>query len=120
MSATMVLAIWIASSSTYQAALPFGGQYQIREYANSDAGIDDFVKWIDTPGHDKIDLICVAVSGAEGSKVAQFWREAEVKRIVFMNPLQIEVLTKNPLIPTVNAITVAETCAEMFPADGNF
>jgi len=119
MSATLVLAIWIASNSTYQAALPFGGQYQVREYANSDAGIDDFVKWIDTPGHDKIDLICVAVSGAEGSKAAQFWREAEVKRIVFMNPLQIEVLTKNPLIPTVTAITVAETCAEMFPTDSN-
>ena len=120
MSATLVLAIWIASNSTYQAALPFGGQYQLRQYANSDAGLDDFMKWIDTPGHDRIDLICVAVSGGAESTVAKFWREAEVKRIFFMNPLQIEVLTKNPLIPTVNAITVAETCAEMFPADGNF
>jgi hypothetical protein len=120
MSVTLVLAIWIASSSTFQAALPFGGQYQLRQYANSDSGIDDFIKWIDTPGHDKIDLICVAISGGEGSKAAQFWREAEVKRIVYMNPLQIEVLTKNPLIATVTAITVAETCAEMFPVDGNF
>jgi hypothetical protein len=119
MSATMVLAIWIAGNSTYQAALPFGGQYQVRQYANSDSGIEDFVKWIDTPGHDKIDLICVAISGGEGSKAAQFWREAEVKRIFYMNPLQIEVLTKNPLIPTVNAITVAEACAEMFPDGGN-
>ena len=120
MGATLVLAIWIASSATYQAALPFGGQYQIREFANADSGIDDLVKWIDTPGHDKIDLICVAISGAEGSTAARFWREAEVKRIVYMNPLQIEVLTKNPLVPTVNAITVAEACSEMFPARGPF
>ena len=120
MSATLVLAIWIASTSNFQAALPFGGEYQVREYANSDSGLDDFIRWIDTPGHDKIDLICVAISGGEGSKAAQFWREAEVKRIVYMNPLQIEVLTKNPLIATVNAITIAETCAEMFPADGSF
>src|SRR5450432_917482 len=87
MGATLVLAIWIASASTYQAALPFAGEYQIREYANSDSGIDDFMKWVDTPGHDKIDLICVAISGGEASKAAQFWRQAEVKRIFFMNPL---------------------------------
>jgi hypothetical protein len=120
MSATMVLAIWIATTTSFQAALPFGGQYQIREYANSDSGIDDFMKWIDTPGHDGIDLICVAISGGEQSKAAQFWREAEVKRIVYMNPLQIEVLTKNPLIPKVTAITIAETCSEMFPPGGGF
>jgi hypothetical protein len=116
MGATIVLAIWIASASTFQAALPFGGQYQIREFANADSGIDDFITWTNAPGHDKIDLICVAISGAERSKAAQFWREAEVKRIVYMNPLQIEVLTKNPLIATVTAITVAEACAEMFTA----
>ena len=120
MSATMVLAIWIASNATYQAALPFGGQYQLRQYANSDAGIEDFVKWIDGPGHDKIDLICVAIAGGEDSKVAEFWREAEVKRIFYMNPLQIEVLTKNPLIGKVTAITVAEACAEMFPPGDGF
>jgi len=118
MGATLVLAIWIASSATYQVAMPFGGEYQIREYSNSEAGIDDFMRWIDTPGHDQIDLICVAVSGGEGSRAAKFWRDAEVKRIFFMNPLQIEVLTKNPLIPTVNAKTVAETCADMFAPPG--
>jgi len=119
MGATLVLAIWIASNANFQAALPFGGAYQIRQYANSDDGIDEFMKWVDKPGHDQIDLICVAaVSGAEKSSAAQFWRDAEVKRIVFLNPLQIEVLTKNPLIPVVNAITVAETCAEMFPPGG--
>jgi hypothetical protein len=118
MSATMVLAIWIATSATFQAALPFAGEYQIREYANADSGIDDFINWIDTPGHDRIDLICVAISGGEGSKAAQFWREAEVKRIVYMNPLQIEVLTKNPLVPTVNALTIANACAEMYPPGG--
>ena len=120
MGATLVLAIWIASASTYQAALPFAGEYQIREYANSDSGIDDFMKWVDTPGHDKIDLICVAISGGEASKAAQFWRQAEVKRIFFMNPLQIEVLSKDPLMPKVTAITVAHACSEMFPPDGSF
>jgi hypothetical protein len=119
MNATLVMAIWIASASTFQAALPFGGQYQIREYANSDSGIDNFMKWVDTPGHNKIDLICVAIAGAEGSPAAQFWREAEVKRIYFMNPLQIEVLQKDPLIPVVNAITIANTCADMFPSGGD-
>ena len=120
MSATLVLAIWIATAATFQAAMPFGGVYQIREYVNSDSGIDNFMKWVDTPGHDKIDLICVAISGAEGSPAAQFWREAEVKRIVYLNPLQIEVLTKNPLVPTVNAITIANACADMFPSGGEF
>lgn len=120
MSATLVLAIWIATSMNFQAALPFAGEYQIRQYANSDAGIDDFMKWVETPGHDGIDLICVAITGGEGSKAAQFWREIEVKRIVFLNPLQIEVMTKNPLVPVVNAITVAHTCAEMFPVNGDF
>ena len=120
MSATLVLAIWIASNSTYQAALPFEGRYQIREFANSDSGIDNFITWIDAPGHDKIDLICVAISGGDGSKAAQFWREAEVKRIFFMNPLQIEVLLKDPLVPFVNAITIANACAEMFPSSGEF
>ena len=75
MSTTMVLAIWIATASTFQAALPFDGQYQIREYANSDSGIANFIRWIDTPGHDKIDLICVAISGGQGSTAAQFWRD---------------------------------------------
>ena len=120
MSATLVLAIWIATTSNFQAAMPFGGQYQVREYANSDTGIDNFMKWVESPGHDKIDLICVAISGAEGSKAAQFWREAEVKRISFMNPLQIEVLLKDPLVPVVNAITIADACAEMFPSGGAF
>lgn len=120
MSATLVMAIWIATAATFQAAMPFGGEYQVREYANSDSGIDNFMKWVDTPGHDKIDLICVAISGAEGSAAAQFWHDAEVKRIYFMNPLQIEVLAKDPLVPVVNAITVAHACAEMFPSGGNF
>jgi hypothetical protein len=35
-----------------------------------------------------------------------------------MNPLQIEMLTKNPTIPTVNARIIAEACAEMFPPGG--
>lgn len=115
MSATLVLAIWIASNATFQAALPFGGQYQIREFANSESGMDKFSQWIEMPGHDQIDLVCVAISGAERSTVAQFWREAEVKRIVFLNPLQIEVMTKDPMLPKVTALTIAETCAEMFP-----
>lgn len=119
MGATLVLAIWIASNSTYQVALPFGGNYQIREYANSESGIDDFIRWIDTPGHDQIDLICVAVAGGERSTAAKFWREVDAKRIFFMNPLQIEVLTKNPLIPGVTAKTVAETCADMFAPPGS-
>jgi hypothetical protein len=118
MGATLVLAIWIASAATYQVALPFGGDYQLREYPNSEAGIESFMKWTDTPGHDQIDLICVAIIGkGEKSPVAQFWRDAEVKRIFFMNPLQIEVMTKDPLIPTVTAKTIAETCAEMFPPE---
>ena len=120
MGATLVLAIWIASTSTFQAALPFGGQYQIREFANADSGIDDFITWTNAPGHDKIDMICVAISGAERSKAAQFWREAEVKRIIYMNLLQIEVLAGNPLIATVTAITIAEACAEMLPPSGTF
>jgi hypothetical protein len=115
MSATLVLAIWIASAATFQAAMPFSGQYQIREFQNSDAGMDKFSTWVETPGHDQIDLVCVAISGAEQSKAAQFWREAEVKRIVFLNPLQIEVLLKDPMLPRVTALTIAETCAEMFP-----
>ena len=115
MGATLVLAIWIASTATYQAALPFGGHYQIREFPNSDAGIEKFISWIDTPGHDQIDLICVAIAGGEKSKAAEFWREAEAKRIVFLNPLQIEVMMKDPMIPKVTALTIADTCAEMFP-----
>ena len=118
MGAILVLAIWIASTSTYQVALPFDGQYQIREFANADSGIDDFITWIDTPGHDKIDLICVAISKAEGTKAAKFWREAEVKRIVFMTPLQIEALAKDPTIPAITALTIAQACVEMFPAVG--
>jgi hypothetical protein len=118
MTATLVLAIWIASASTYQAALPFGGEYQIREFANADSGIDDFIGWINTPGHDQIDLICVAISGAEGTKAAQFWKEAEVKRIYFITPLQIEVLAKDPKIPKVNALVIAEACTVMFPVSG--
>ena len=118
MTITMVLAIWIASASTYQAALPFGGQYQIREFANTDSGIEDFIAWIDTPGHDGIDLICVAISGAEGTKAAKFWKEAEVKRIYFMNPAQIEGLANDPKVPTVTASTIAQACVAMFPFSG--
>ena len=118
MGAILVLAIWIASASSYQVALPFDGQYQIREFANADSGIDDFIAWIDTPGHDKIDLICVAISKAEGTKAARFWREAEVKRIVFMTPLQIEALAKDPTVPAITALTIAQACVEMFPAIG--
>jgi hypothetical protein len=120
MGSIMVLAIWIASSATYQAALPFGGQYQIREFANSDDGIDRFVAWADSPGHDKIDLICVAIAGAEESKAAKFWRDAEVKRIYFMSPLQLEVIMKDPLVPKVTALTIAEACSDMFPPNGTF
>jgi hypothetical protein len=118
MGAILVLAIWIASTSTYQVALPFDGQYQIRQFANADSGIDDFIKWIDTPGHDQIDLICVAISGAEGTKAAQFWRGAEVKRIVFLSPLQIEALAKDPTLPGITALTIAQACVEMFPVGG--
>ena len=56
MGSTLVLAIWIASNANFQAALPRRA-YQIRQYANSDDGIDDFMKWVDKPGHDQIDLI---------------------------------------------------------------
>jgi hypothetical protein len=37
-----------------------------------------------------------------------------------MNPLQIEVLLKDPLVPVVNAITIANACGEMFPSSGEY
>ncbi len=115
MSAILVLAIWITSAATYQAALPFGGQYQIREFPNSEAGIEKLVSWSNSPGHDQIDLICVAIAGGEKSTAAEFWREVDVKRIFYFDPKQIEAMMKDPMIPKVTALTIAETCADMFP-----
>jgi hypothetical protein len=112
---TLVMAVWIASASTFEAALPVSGAYQIRTFANSDEGIDSFAAWVSSPSHDKVDLVCVAISGAEGSSAAKFWREdARVAPLVFVNPLQVELYATKHGIDKITAQTLANHCAATF------
>ena len=114
MTSALVIAIWIASTSHYEAALPFDGEYRTKEFANSEQGIDEFVHWVQSSGHDKIDMYCVGISGAEETAVAKFWRTSPAETVFFVNPIRAEGYAKKNKIDRVSAQSLAATCAEIF------
>jgi hypothetical protein len=113
MTSTFVIAIWIASSSHYEAALPFNGEYRGRTFANSEQGIDEFVSWLQSSGPDKIDMYCVSISGAEQTSAAKFWRTSPARTVFFVNPVRVENYAKENSIKKITAETVAAVCAKM-------
>ena len=115
MSAALCMAIWIASSSVFEAALPFSGTYVVKQFPNSDPGLEEFMAWVQSSGHDKIQLICVAIKEAQDSPAAQFWREMQGMNVLFMNPIQVDLYAEKHAIRAITAQTVAEVCGEMFP-----
>lgn len=114
MTSTLVIAIWIASTSSYEAALPFNGEYRGKVFVNSEQGIDEFVSWVQSSGHDKIDTYCVCISGAEQTAAAKFWRTSPANTVFFVNPYRVETYAKENSIKTVTAETVAATCTKLF------
>ena len=114
MTSTLVIAIWIASVSHYEAALPFNGEYRGKVFANSEQGIDEFVSWLQSSGHDKVDMYCIGISGAEQTAAAKFWRTSPADTVFFVNPIRVETYAKDNAIKTITAETVAATCTKMF------
>lgn len=115
MSTTLFMAIWVASATMFEAALPFAGGYTVRQFPNSDAGLEQFLAWGHSSGHDRIDIICVAITGTEETPAARFWRDVKAKRVFYMSPLQLENYAKKRGMTSISARTVAEVCGEIFP-----
>ena len=70
---TVILAVFIASASFFEAALPVGGAYQQMRFANTDEGIKDLGRWIEKTGVTAFDHVCVTGPPIETTPARQFW-----------------------------------------------
>jgi hypothetical protein len=115
MSEALIFAIWAASATVFQAALPFQGEYQVREFPNSEAGIDELTEWMAKSGHDKVDQICVSTPLDETTPIMKFFYEERAGvRVFLMNSLQVKLYAEKHGITAISAETAAKTCAQMF------
>ena len=113
MGETLIFAIWVASATTFEVALPLHGVYQVREFPNSEAGAEKMFEWANTSAHDKIDRMCVSTPLTETTPVMDFFYRSEA-RVFLMNPLQVKLHAEKYGVAKITAETAALTCADIF------
>ena len=111
---TVILAIFIASTGAFEAALPVGSDYQQKQFPNSDAGIRQLGQWIEETGVTEYDHVCVTGPSIESTSVLRFWSRRS-GLVFFMRYAQLQEYVLKHNLPQASATAVAGACAELVP-----
>jgi len=109
---TVILSIFIASTSFFEAALPVGSGYQQKQFANSDEGIKLFQRWVDDTGVAEFDHVCVTGPSIETTPVLSYWSRRS-KLVFFMRYADAQDYAQKHGLPQVSASAVAAACADL-------
>jgi hypothetical protein len=108
MASTIVLAVFIASTTTFDAGVAENGSFRHASFQNSDRGIRQLGRWLEKRGVGEFDRICVSGRPVD-TPATRFWSTRKVP-VVIVDFGQVRRYMKQHGIRTASAKVVAQTC----------
>ena len=109
---TLILAVFIASTSFFEVALPVGTAYEQKTFPNSEEGIELLGRWIEATGVTEFDHVCVGGPSIEVTPVQQFWATRKAP-VFFMRFVDLQDFARRHQLPEATATAVAAACTAM-------
>jgi hypothetical protein len=115
MASTVILAVFIASTTTFDAGVAKeDSSFRHASFPNSARGIEQLGRWLEKEGVTEFDHVCVSGAPAESTPVSRFWSTRKVP-VVVMEFDQVRQYMKEQRIRTASAAVVAKACAARLP-----
>ena len=114
MASTIVLAVFIASTTTFDAGVAANGAFRHASFPNSDKGIEQLGQWIEKSGVRDFDQFCVSGPPIDATPALRFWSTRKVP-VFMVDYAQVRQYMKKHNIGTASAAVVARTCVSLLP-----
>lgn len=114
MASTIVLAVFIASVTTFEAGVAEDSAFRRASFPNSRQGIEQLGKWLDKSGVTEFDRVCVSGPPLGATPVSRFWSTRKVP-VTLMNYDQLKTYMGTHKIARPSAEIVARACAPSLP-----
>jgi hypothetical protein len=115
MATTIVLAVFIASATTFEAGVAVDSAFHRATFPNSTQGIEQLGKWLDKSGLTEFDHVCVSGPPMAATPVSRFWSSRKVP-VVLMDYSHVKTYMGEHRIAKPSAEIVAKACAASLPA----
>jgi hypothetical protein len=79
MATTIVLAVFIASATTFEAGVAEDSAFRHASFPNSTRGIEQLGKWLDKAGVTEFDRVCVSGPPIAATPASRFWSTRKVR-----------------------------------------
>jgi hypothetical protein len=110
MATTIVLAVFIASATTFEAGVAEDSAFRRASFPNSKQGIEQLGKWLDGSGVTEFDRVCVSGPPIGATPVSRFWSTRKVP-ITLMKYDQLKAYMGTYKIAKPSAEILARACA---------
>ena len=114
MASSVVLAVFIASSATFDAGVVFAGAYRHGTFPNSDQGIAQLGQWLEKSAVREFDQVCVSGPQIDPTPASRFWATRKVP-VFEVGYAQVRQYMKKHNLGTASANVVAKTCLSLLP-----
>ncbi len=114
MASPVVLAIFIASSATFDAGVVSAGAYSRAAFPNSDQGIAQLGQWLGKLPAQEYDQVCVSGPNIDPTPASRFWASRKVP-VIAVDYAQVRQYMKKHNIGAASANVVAKTCLALLP-----
>jgi hypothetical protein len=110
MANTIVLAVFIASATTFEAGISEDGAFRGGSFPNSIQGIEQLGKWLDKSGVSEFDQVCISGPPIGDTPVSRFWATRKTAQGQFEFD-KVKSYMKTRKIAQASAEVVARACA---------
>jgi hypothetical protein len=114
MASPIVLAVFIASTASFDAGIAENGSFRHASFPNSDQGIERLGQWLEKTGVLEFDHICVSGPPIGSTHGTRFWSTRKVPVFV-VDFGQVAKYMKQHGIPAASAEVVAKACVSLLP-----
>jgi hypothetical protein len=115
MATTIVLAVFIASATTFEAGVAEDSAFRHASFPNSKQGIEQLGKWLEKSAVTEFDRVCVSGPPIGDTPVSRFWSTRKVP-VVSLSHAQVTTYMKAYKIASPSAEIVAKACNAPPPA----
>ena len=115
MATTIVLAVFIASATTFEAGVAADSVFHRASFPNSQRGIERLGKWLEKSGLTEFDRVCVSGPPIAATPVSRFWSTRKVP-VVLVDYGQVKAYMGKHKIAKPSAEIVAKACPAPLPA----
>ena len=114
MATTIVLAVFIASATTFEAGVAADSVFHRASFPNSQRGIEQLGKWLDKSGLTEFDRVCVSGPPMAATPVSRFWSTRKVP-VVLVDYGRVTAYMGEHKIAMPSVEIVAKACTASLP-----